>query len=266
MNHVSHQVLHGLYTRQVKPGCTGDGDGCLLFVHGLGESGLCFEHLLDSPALGGRRLLVPDLPGYGRTPRDGRTRSLADSADELAAWLDLCGVRRAAVLGHSMGGVIAVLLAERHPDLVSLVIDVDGNTSPGDCVYSGRAAAMPQAEFIAGGHAAMMDDLYRAGLEDRAQRGYYTSQRLCDPAVFHRHSAELVAASAPEDLARRRAALKAPVVYIAGEPRGACARSRQLLQEAGVDVRAVGPSGHWPFIDQPEAFLAVLADILAENA
>ncbi len=259
MSNVRHGIVHGLYARTTEPAAP---RGALLFVHGLGESGLCFEHLLDRPELAPWRLLVPDLVGYGRTPRDGRARSLAEHAEDLAAWLTRVGVERAVVLGHSMGGVIAVLMAERHPDRVTMVVDVDGNSSLGDCVYSGKAAAMPLEAFTGGGHTQLMDAIYRAGVDDPAQRGYYASQRLCDPAVFHRNSLDLLDESRPETLPARRAALPMPLVYIAGAPRGASARSRQLLDEAGVDVKEIAPSGHWPFIDQPDAFCAALGAAL----
>lgn len=256
---VRHQVLHGLYARTTAPAAS---SGAILFIHGLGESGLCFEHLLGREELACRRLLVPDLVGYGRTPRDGRPRSLDDQVDDLVAWLDEVGEEKPIVLGHSMGGVIAVMLAERHPDRVEKVIDVDGNTSPADCVYSGRAAAMSLEEFVTGGHTAMLEDIYRAGLEDPARRGYYASQLLCDPATFHLNSGELLAQSEAEDLARRRADLSPSLVYIAGAPDGASARSRELLEQAGVDVREISPSGHWPFIDQPEAFVALVTGVI----
>lgn len=256
---VRHQFLHGHYARTTAPVAAA---GSLLFVHGLGESGLCFEHLLPREELACRRLLVPDLVGYGRTPRDGRPRALADHVDDLVAWLDALGEEKTVVLGHSMGGVIGVMMAERHPDRVEMVIDVDGNTSPGDCVFSGRAAEGTLEEFQAGGLAAMCEDIYRGGLEDPALRDYYASIRLCDPATFHLNGGELVAQSAPEDLGRRRAALEVPLVYVAGAPGGACPRSRELLDEAKVDVKVVEPAGHWPFIDRPDDFLGAIAGLL----
>jgi len=259
---VRHEILHGHYARTTAPA---EVTGAILFIHGLGESGLCFEHLLAREELACRRLLVPDLVGYGRTPRDGRPRSLEDHADDLVAWLDAVGEEKPIVLGHSMGGVIAVMMAERYPDRVETVIDVDGNTSPGDCVYSGRTASVSSEEFMATGQTAMLEDIYQGGLTDPALRTYYASIRLCDPATLHLNSGELVAQSARENLARRRADLAVPVTYIAGAPGGAAPRSRQLLDEAGVDVREISPSGHWPFIDQSEAFVDLITELMGTS-
>ena len=53
-----------------------------------------------------------------------------------------------------------------------------------------------------------------------------------------------------------------PYLYIAGEPGGASPRSRALLAEAGVRCVAIAPAGHWPFVDQPAATAAAIADAL----
>ena len=93
-------------------------------------------------------------------------------------------------------------------------------------------------------------------------RGYYASLRLADPRAFHQNSAELVALSEPRELAARLAALPVPTVYLAGVPGGASDESHALLARAGVDVRNIEPSGHWPFLDQPGFFLGELGRFL----
>jgi pimeloyl-ACP methyl ester carboxylesterase len=236
------------------------------WIHGLGESGLCFEHLLRRPELADRRHLVPDLPGYGRSLWRDEPPGLVALADLLADWLRRAGGPAGpgpfTVVGHSMGGVLGLLLAERHPDLVARFVDVDGNKSPGDCVFSGQAAARDLADFTAGGFDDLRDAVYRTGLSSPAERGYHASMLLCDPRAFHLNSRELVAMSRPEDMAARTARLPMPAHYIAGVPDGACARTRELLDAAGVPWTGIEPSGHWPFIDRPDDFLAALRSLL----
>jgi pimeloyl-ACP methyl ester carboxylesterase len=263
---MEHSVEQGMFVRCRVPG--GRPLSTVVLVHGLGESGLCFERLLGRPELGNHRLLVPDLPGYGRSAWPARRGAgsgddLAGIADHLAHWLGERGEGRVRIVGHSMGGVVGLLLAERHPDLVAGLIDVDGNKSAGDCLFSGRAAGETEDAFARGGFDEMRDDIYRQGLEDPALRGYYASLRLADPRVFHRHARELVTLSGRDDLARRLAARPEPRHYVAGSPRGACARSRELLGAAGVPTTEIAPSGHWPFIDQPDRFATLLATLLA---
>jgi pimeloyl-ACP methyl ester carboxylesterase len=161
-----------------------------------------------------------------------------------------------------MGGVIALLMAERHRDLVARVIDVDGNVSPPDCAFSSQASAVDLDRFHAAAFAALIDRIYCDGVGDPALRGYYVSLRLCDPRAYYRNSTELVAESRDEDIAERLARLDLPVVYIAGAPRGASQQSRALLDKAGVRTVQISPAGHWPFIDQPDAFTRAMISFL----
>jgi 3-oxoadipate enol-lactonase len=87
----------------------------LLLLHGFGGAAWNFAEL--APLLPGRRLIIPDLPGHGgSTPLPAP--SLTGFADVLTAILD----EPVDVLGHSMGGVVALRLAERHPALVRRLV------------------------------------------------------------------------------------------------------------------------------------------------
>jgi len=237
------------------------GDGpTMVWIHGLGESGACFEGIVATAPLADRPVVVPDLPGYGRSPWPVRAEGLVDTAEHLAGWMRRRVPVPAVVVGHSMGGVLGVLLAERYPDLVSGLVNIDGNASTGDCVYSSRAADEDVERFVNGGFDRLREMVFRAGRDDPAQAGYWASLRLADPRTFHRHAGHLVEMSHTEDLAGRLAALSCPNLYIAGSPGGACARSLELLRTAGADLAVIEPAGHWPFIDRPTEVAALIGD------
>jgi pimeloyl-ACP methyl ester carboxylesterase len=89
----------------------------LLLIHGFGGAAWNFSEL--APLLPGRRVLIPDLPGHGASTPLPASASLAGYADALAETLP----GPVDVLGHSLGGVVALRLAERRPELVrSLVL------------------------------------------------------------------------------------------------------------------------------------------------
>ena len=232
----------------------------LLWIHGLGESSLCFESVLTQPALQAYRHWLLDLPGYGRAPRS-EPQTLAELALRLEPVLEKVGP--CTLIGHSMGGVLAVMIAERFgADRVVSVVNVEGNLSPGDCQYSGRVAGCTEREFLNWGRRELLDGLYHQGVADEAHRGYYASMRLAEPGTVYQHSRDLVEISTTEEMVGRMTCLEVPTYYLAGVPNGVCERSLQLLSESTLSHDLIEPSGHWPFIDQPAAFAERLASWL----
>jgi pimeloyl-ACP methyl ester carboxylesterase len=75
---------------------------------------------------GGATLVAADLRGRGRSNHLPGPSSIAQHADDLAAVIEAASAGPAVVAGHSMGGFVALSLAERHPDRVKAVVLVDG--------------------------------------------------------------------------------------------------------------------------------------------
>lgn len=233
----------------------------VVWLHGLGESSLCYAAISEHSAMQGYRHVLVDLPGYGHSPRPDEAYRLDEAATELASWLGTLG-EPAILIGHSMGGVLTQLIAERAPTVVRAIIDVDGNLSLGDCNFSSKVAAYPLNVFLATGFDELRDSVYRDGVENLPLRGYYASMCFADPKVLYRHAQDLVELSTTEDLAGRLTKLAVPALYIAGSPDGACKRSKELLVTSVARWLIVEPAGHWPFLDQPDAFANLVVDFL----
>ena len=98
----------------------GEGDP-LVLVHGLG--GAAANWLALAPLLlPGRRLIVPELPGHGGSSPLPAAPSLSPYADRLGLLFDHEGATPAAVVGHSLGGAVALRLALRRPESVSALV------------------------------------------------------------------------------------------------------------------------------------------------
>jgi pimeloyl-ACP methyl ester carboxylesterase len=98
----------------------GEGDP-LLLVHGLG--GAAANWLALAPLLlAGRQLLLPELPGHGGSAALPAAPSLNAYADRLGLLLEHEGLASAGVVGHSLGGAIALRLAIRRSDAVNALV------------------------------------------------------------------------------------------------------------------------------------------------
>jgi 2-succinyl-6-hydroxy-2,4-cyclohexadiene-1-carboxylate synthase len=235
---------------------TGDGPE-LVWIHGLGESSTSFEPVLAR--LPGFAHVLIDLPGYGRSAWPAEPGGLDALADHLARWL--AERPSAALIGHSMGGVLASLIAERAP--VRAIVDIEGNISAGDCTFSRQVVPFTADEFRAHGFAELRSRVYADGAAEPPLRGYHAAMCFASPDAFHRNALDLVALSEAEQLAPRLAALRCPALYVAGGlPHGICAASRALLDHHRVRWVSVEPSGHWVYLDQPERFAAELTRFL----
>jgi pimeloyl-ACP methyl ester carboxylesterase len=92
----------------------------LLFLHGFCESGEMWRHLADSLSTQ-YRVLCPDLPGFGASPITHPITCLEDVAEQLEGWMDTLQIQNPIVLGHSLGGYVALALLERMGDRIQAI-------------------------------------------------------------------------------------------------------------------------------------------------
>ncbi|GIW42175.1 MAG: 3-oxoadipate enol-lactonase [Candidatus Binatia bacterium] len=107
----------------------GSGEPTLLFLHGW-----CCDHTTFAPQLEHfrerHRVVAPDLRGHGRSEKPEGPYTMETLADDVAQLARALGLRQAVVLGHSMGGLVALSLAAREPELVAAVVTLDSPILP----------------------------------------------------------------------------------------------------------------------------------------
>ena len=109
--------------------CRMEGDGPLvLLLHGFPQTSYEYRHLVPALAEAGYRAVAPDLRGIGQTSRPERISdyALQTLGDDVAALVRAFGERKAHVLGHDWGGIVASEAALAHPDAVDRLILVNG--------------------------------------------------------------------------------------------------------------------------------------------
>jgi pimeloyl-ACP methyl ester carboxylesterase len=82
------------------------------------------------PALAAtRRVIVPDMQAHGRTADADRPITYEGLADDAAGLLEHLGIRRADVVGYSMGGAVAMQVAIRHPEVVRKLVSISASST-----------------------------------------------------------------------------------------------------------------------------------------
>lgn len=120
----------------------------LLLIHGAANDGDAWQQVAAGLAAAGCCVLAPDLPGHGLSGGPPLA-SIEALADWLPALLDAAGVDRALLVGHSMGSLVALEGAARHPQRCS------------GLALLGTSAPMPVADALLGRAASAPDSVYR---------------------------------------------------------------------------------------------------------
>jgi pimeloyl-ACP methyl ester carboxylesterase len=102
------------------------GGPVVVLVHGLGGQAEDWLNLAPYLVKAGYRVVLPDLPGYGRSEQPGDfSYSVHDEAEVVVGFLDALGLKQADLGGWSMGGWIVQLVAGRHPERVRRLVIFD---------------------------------------------------------------------------------------------------------------------------------------------
>ena len=231
-----------------------------VYVHGLGASSPAyFTEVAVHPLLAGRRSLLVDMLGHGISDRPtGFDYTLQSHADALATALTRAGVSGAEVIAHSMGGSVAIVLAHRHPHLVSRLVLVDANLDPippaPGAMGSRGIAAHSEQRFLAGGW---------EEVRDQAGPHWWSTMRLTGREALHRSAVHLTRGTVPT-MRELLLDLEIPRTYLLPEADGPLPGAGGLT-EAGVTLVAIADCGHNIMLDNPEAFVRATATALSDR-
>lgn len=215
------------------------------------------------------RVVALDLLGHGGSEKPGSGYSIPNQADLVAAALERLGVRQAEVVGHSLGGTVAVALAQRHPRAVERVVIVD--TAPDHSRSSlGFLAGLAFAPVI--GEAAWSikpDFAVRDGLEVAFAPGFDVPDAFVDDVNGMTFTAYDESPSQSEDfvneepLDRRMQETGLPLMVIMGaeeqiieDPAAALAEYKRTVP--AVETHLIEGSGHSPNVEKPALTAALI--------
>lgn len=249
------------------------GDGPpVLILHGLFGSGSNWRQVARELASSSRVLAV-DLRNHGASPW-ADTMSYLEMADDVLRLMERENVSAPAVIGHSMGGKVAMALALMYPDQVDRLTVVDIAPVP----YADRLSAFAEAMRA-------IDTLHAASREEVRQR---LASLVPDAGVVPFLMQNLVARNAHFDWRLNLGAILGAIPALCGFPQElrslrftgpvqviAGARSdyvapadaqafRPMFPQARVEV--IDEAGHWVHADRPGAFIAAVRQALQGTA
>ena len=243
-----------------------EGSPTLVLLHALGGNCLTMLPLVEL-LRGTVTLVCLDLPGHGRTPPAPMTRER--SGDWLGGCLDLLGLDRAHLVGHSLGCRVAVSFAALHPGRAQSLTLLAPALSPARDLHARFALSA----------ARVMSGLGLAAVTRRVAGGLFSSM-LVGPDATNRTLLRYALGDVLRDQERQRyAGLKAGLEWLEGEPElaadwAALVRGREVrvlcgaddrycpadlsLREHGVHLEVVPRAGHLLPLEHPAVCAAAL--------
>jgi 3-oxoadipate enol-lactonase len=210
---------------------------------------------------------------FGDSKDPGET--LCDHADALAV-LDAAGVERAALVGASYGGLIAVDVALAAPQRVSALVTVSARPSgwEDDAELTARLEEVERA-YESGGFDAANEVEMRIWVD-----GPHRTPDQVDPdlrawvAAVNRRVLERQAVLEPDEesleppASERLAEIRAPTLVINGalDHASVLAGSRAIAEAVGADQLQIEGAGHLPNLERPDEFLAAIVPFLERHA
>jgi len=232
----------------------------ILFLHGFGSTKEDYGDLAFHPDLVRHPLIAYDAPGCGRTDcGDVSGIDIPFLVETAKAVIAHEGLGRFHLVGHSMGGLTALMLAKELGERIVSFTDIEGNIAPEDCFLSRQIIEHPQAdaEAFLDAFAARAFNSHGVSHPLYVSSLPYKVRAAVVAPIFH----SMVAISDTEPLLDIFCGLPCDKMFVYGD------ENRHLsylgsLQRCGVQLAEIERSGHFPMYANPPALWARMASFI----
>lgn len=234
----------------------------IVFLHGFGSTKEDYADIVHHATFDDHPFYAYDAPGCGESVCSDLSKiDIPFLVRTAEAMLERAGIERFHLVGHSMGGLTALMLAYAYPERVLSFTDIEGNIAPEDCFLSRQIVehadpdpdrffhafierTLHQPAFASALYAASLRHKVRAG----AVRGIFTS---------------MVALSDHGALMAKFLGLPCPKMYMYGEQNKSLSYLDDI-EAKGVRLAEIPHCGHFPMYSNPEAMWQAIAGFIEE--
>ena len=240
----------------------------MVFLHGLFGQGRNFTMIARALEPDLRSVLV-DLPNHGRSAWTDAA-GYEEQAEVVASWLSTAFDGPVHVVGHSMGGKVAMVLALRRPELVErlVVADISPAPSGGAGEFEHLLGALAALDLDAIERRSDADEQLSEQVDDERVRGFLLQNLRSSPNGFTwQANLDLLRRQLPTiaDFPELGRVFDHPVLWIAGEQSDYVRAADEPVMRAlfpRTRLVTIKNAGHWVHSEQPEAFASTLRAFL----
>lgn len=237
-------------------------DLILLFLHGLGSSKEDYLQIFYYNKLKVNNIIIPDLVGHGESSKPPNfSYSIDDQAKILYQLLERLSLKSNIILvAHSLGGPIAISLAELLSDRVVGLIYAEGNIDVGDCFFTKfviDSFSLEKWEEI--GFEQSLAEIRK----DPDLADFAISFAKAGAITIYKSSEDLVRVSIEDTLLDRLTQLSIPILAIFGAKNKDKFSSEKKLQSK-FPIQYIPEAGHGMMVDNPRVFYETIIDFLEQ--
>lgn len=239
-------------------------DPVRVYLHGLAVASAPFyAHVVTRSPLSHRRSLLVDLLGFGYSDRpEDFSYTAEDHAEAVITLLDQLRIRSCELVGHSVGGSIAILVATRRPDLIARLAVAEANLDPVPGFFTGMVIKFSEADYVDRGYAEILAALHKEAREGEGERPtvFAGTYQVSASWAIHRTARSIVGPRAPT-FREQFIDLKLPRAFIIGSKNveGDPDRTESLVT-AGIPRFIVPGAGHGMAWDNPDGFALAIEE------
>jgi len=241
----------------------------LVFVHGFPLSGSAWRHQIEA-FRSSHRVIALNLRGFGGSDTQAGSVPMAKYAADLFALLEQLEVGPIVLIGHSMGGYVALAFARDSPEMLRGLVLV--GTKAGSDTPEAAAGRLATAEKVeADGTGAVIEAMVSKMLAPDNRDAIMADQvrRMMSPATPAGVAGALLGMAERSDSTPILDQIEVPTLIIAGEADAVIPPSESEILANGIpraELKLIPRAGHLVAFEQPEEFNRILSEWLIKKA